>query len=103
MKKFTAQMKSAVEIAESMYPKVEGYRLCFVFDTSSCHNAMADDALNANRMNVKPGGSQRIMRDNQYNGKIQKMYFIQHEQRAAKGLKLVLEERGISTEKKNKQ
>ena len=29
---------------------------------SSCHAAMADDALDANKMNVNPGGKQRKMR-----------------------------------------
>ena len=35
----------------------------WVFDHSSCHAAMADDAVEVSKMNVKPGGKQRIMHD----------------------------------------
>ena len=35
------------------------------FDHSSNHTAMADDALNANRMNIGPGGAQAKMRASQ--------------------------------------
>ena len=55
--KFIDQMKSAVEMAELKYPKEEGWRHVWVFDHSSCHAAMADDAFDANKMNVNPGGS----------------------------------------------
>ena len=41
----------------------------WVFDHSSCHAAMADDALDVSKMNVKPGGKQRVMRDTTWNGK----------------------------------
>ncbi len=61
---------------------------------------MADDALHVNRMNVFPGGKQRILRDTSYNGKEQRMYTGQ---KVAKGLKRVLEERGISTDGRNKE
>lgn len=52
LKRFMAQIARAVEIAEIKYPKEQGWRLCWIFDNSSCHNAMADDALNVNKMNV---------------------------------------------------
>ena len=98
--RFLTQIKRAAAIAEIKYPKHEGWRHCWVFDNSSCHNAMANDALNVNSMNVKPGGAQKILRDTVYNGKEQKMYFISGGQKIAKGMKRVLEERGISTEGK---
>lgn len=59
--KFISQMKRAIQITEVKYPKDEGWRHVWVFDHSSCHAAMADDALDMNHMNVKPGGKQRIM------------------------------------------
>ena len=62
---------------------------------------MADDALVAEKMNVKPGGMQKIMRDTSWNGRIQKMYFMQGGRKVAKGMKLVLEERGILTDGMN--
>ena len=45
---FIKQMKRAIEIAEIKYPKSEGWRHAWVFDHSSCHAAMADDALDVN-------------------------------------------------------
>lgn len=60
------------------------------------------DALNnVKNMNVKPGGAQKLLRDTVYNGRVQRMYFMQGGLKVAKGLKMVLEERGISTEGKN--
>ncbi len=98
-----AHIERAVEIVDVKYPKEQGWRRCWIFDNSSCHNAMADDALNVNRMNVNPGGAQRIMRDTSFGGKEQKMYFMQNGLKIAKGMKMVLEERGVSTEGKNKE
>ncbi len=37
--------------------------LCWIFDNSSCHNAMTEDALNAQNMNLNPGDKQKIPRD----------------------------------------
>lgn len=56
--KFMLQMERAVNIAEFKYPKFSGWRHVWVFDHNSCHAAMADDALDVNHMNVKPGGQQ---------------------------------------------
>ena len=81
--KFTIQMHRAVEIAEIKYSKEEGWRHVWVFDHSSCHAAMADDALDVNKMNVKPGGKQRIMRDTTWNGKVWKMYFTERDGKVA--------------------
>ena len=73
--KFIAQMEKAIIIAEIKYPKINGWRHIWVFDHSSCHAAMADDALDVAKMNVKPGGKQRTMRDTVCDGKIWKLYF----------------------------
>ena len=96
--KFIAQMQRAIEITENKYPKEGGRRHVWVFDYSSCHAAMADDALDVNAMNVKPGGKQRIMRDTIWNGKEWHMYTTARDgTKVAKGMKMVLEERGVST------
>ena len=59
---------------------------------------MADDALEVSKMNVKPGGKQRIVHEPTWNGRIWKMYYTDHDGRkVAKGMKMVLEEQGIST------
>ena len=96
--KFITQMEQAIQIAEIKYPKDEGWRHVWVFDHSSCHAAMADDALDVSKINVKPGGKQRIMRDTTWNGKVWKMYYTDRDgKKVAKGMKMVLEERGVST------
>ena len=88
------QIKKAVEIAEVKYPQEKGWRHVWIFDHSSFHAAMADDALDVNQMNVKPGGMQRVMRDGVWNGKSQAMNFSIG---VPKGLRVVLEERGVNT------
>ena len=91
-------MKRAIEIAEIKYPKEGGWRHVWVFDHSSCHAAMADDALDVNKMNVRPGGKQRIMHDTVWDGRIWHLYTTARDgTKVAKGLKMVLEERGVST------
>ena len=63
----------------------------WVFDHSSCHAAMADDALDVTKMNVKPGGKQRIMRDTMWNGRGWKLYFTDRDgKKVAKGMKMSL-------------
>ena len=89
--KFIDQMKSAVEMAELKYPKVESWRHVWVFDHSSCHAAMAD-ALDANKMNVNPGGKQRKMRDTVWRGVVQSM---NDRHGVAKGMRQVLRERHV--------
>ena len=99
--KFIAQMNRAIEIAEIKYPKGNGWRQVWVFDHSSCHAAMADDALDVAKMNVKPGGKQPIMHDTIWNGKRWKLYTtVRDGTKIPKGMKMVLEERGVSTEGK---
>ena len=99
--KFVAQMRKAVTIAKVKYPKSASWRHVWIFDHSSCYTAMADDALDVNHMNVKPGGKQRIMCDTEYQGRVQKMYTLVRGENVAKGMKAVLEERGISIVGKN--
>ena len=55
---------------------------------------MADNALDAEKMNVNPGGKQSVIRDTVWAGKQQKMTFALG---IPKGLRRVLEERGINT------
>ena len=99
--RFVAQMQRAIEMAEIKYPKQDEWRHVWVFDHSNCHAAMADDALDVGKTNVKPGGKQWIMRDITWDGRIWKMYFMDSGGRKiAKGMKMVLEERGVSTEGK---
>ena len=59
---------------------------------------MPDDALDVSKMNVNPGGKQRVMRDGFWNGKVQKINFALG---IPKGLRRVLEERGIDTREMN--
>ena len=94
--KFMLQLERAVKIADIRYPHSEGWQVIWVFDHSSCHTAMAEDALDANRMNVKPGGKQPKMHDTVWAGKVQQMNFALG---VPKGMKLILEERGINTTK----
>ena len=54
-----------------------------------------EDALNADVMNVKPGGKQPVMRSTTHNGQVQSMTLADGK---PKGMKLVLEERGICTQ-----
>ena len=96
--KFMDQIKQAVKIAEVKYPREEGWRVVWLFDHSSCHAAMPDDALDASKMNVNPGGKQRVMRDGWWNGKPQKMNYALG---VPKGMRVVLEERGVDTHRMN--
>ena len=67
---------------------------CWIFDQSSCHKAYAEDALNVKRMNVHPGGAQPRMRDTVWVRRVQKMALYDG---TPKGMKMILEERGINT------
>ena len=82
------QMENAVKIAEFKYTPAM-HTLVWLFDRSSCHRAYAQDALNSNNMNVKP-----VMTDTVWAGKVQRLVF--HDG-VPKGMKQVLEERGINT------
>ena len=91
--KFMKQMENAVKIAEFKYTPAM-HTLVWLFDQSSCHRAYAPDALNSNNMNVKPEGSQAVMTDTVWAGKVQRLVFNDG---VPKGMKQVLEERGINT------
>ena len=54
------QLKDAADIFEFIHPDAVGV---WAFDCSSAHEGLADNALNVNRMNVKPGGKQTLLRD----------------------------------------
>ena len=96
--KFMRQIEFAVTIAEVKYPRAEGWRHVWVFDHSSCHAAMADDALDVSKMNVNPGGKQRKMRDGWWGGRPQPMNYAIG---VPKGLHIVLQERGVDTSTMN--
>ena len=71
--------------------------MIFVFDQAKIHTAFDDDALIASRMNVGPGGKQPVMRPSPsylINGTPQRMTL---DDGIPKGLKIVLEERGVNT------
>lgn len=91
--KFMKQIEMAVMIAEVKYPKKDGWRYVWIFDHSSCHSAMAEDSLDVTKMNVGPGGKPRIIGDGFWDGKSQSM----NRNGVPKGLRIVLEERGINT------
>ena len=51
---------------DSSIPNSQGL---FLFDNAPIHKKYPDDALNADRMDVCPGGKQPIMKDTIFNGK----------------------------------
>lgn len=53
----------AIDCFEIMHPNDQAL---FLFDNSKSHGIMAEDALNAARMNVNPGGAQPKMRPGWY-------------------------------------
>ena len=66
--KFMANVKKAMKITKFKYP-AQLHTVCWVFDQSSCHKAFTEDALNAKRMNVHPGGAKPKMRDTVWAGR----------------------------------
>ena len=93
--KFMNNVKNAVKIAEHIYP-LATHTIIWLFDQSSCHKALAEDSVNVRRMNVFPGGAQSRMHDMMWGRRLQKMVM---EDGRPKGMKMVLEERGINTMK----
>ena len=61
------QVEKAVDIFERVHPDARGI---FIFDNAPSHRKMADDALNADKMNVGPGGKQPVMKDTVWGGQI---------------------------------
>ncbi|KAF8493765.1 hypothetical protein F5888DRAFT_1806092 [Russula emetica] len=60
MPQLLAQTERAIKLLETMYPDGVGV---FIFDCSSAHEAYAEDALIAHKMNRGPGGQQPKMHD----------------------------------------
>ena len=89
------QVDKAIDIFEAKYLDAQAL---LIFDNAPSHKKYAADALNADHMNVNPGGKQVVMRDTVFEGTIQKM--VRPDGRP-KGMKLVLQERGVDTKGMN--
>ena len=89
------QVRRAIPIFEKKYPVAQGL---FIFDHAPSHMKRPDDALNAERMNVKDGGKQPFMMDTTWQGHVQRTVTDAGVQ---KGMKTVLEERGVRTQRMN--
>ena len=87
------QVNLAMDIFERKYPQCEAL---FIFDNAPSHMKKLDDAINADVMNVKPGDKQPVMRASLYNIEVQEMTLPDG---TPKGMKMVLEERGVCTKK----
>ena len=92
--RFMSQIRQAVKIVEVKFSKSDGWRVVWIFDHNSCHLAMPEDALDASKMNVNPGGKQRVMRDGFWDRKAQRMVTSAG---ISKGMTMVLKERGVNT------
>ena len=58
------------------------------------HATITEDSLDLTKMNVNPGGKQKVMRDGFWEGKVQK---INYAIGISKGLRVVPQGRGIDT------
>ncbi|ORU94723.1 MAG: hypothetical protein A6F71_09525 [Cycloclasticus sp. symbiont of Poecilosclerida sp. M] len=85
------QVHEAIDIFENKYPGAQGI---WIFDNAPSHMKRPDDALNPDHMNVKDGGKQPFMMDTWWDGEVQTMTLEDGRQ---KGMKTVLEERGVNT------
>ena len=85
------QVEKAVDIFEKIHPNTNGI---FLFDNAPSHHKVASDALNVQKMNVRPGGKQPLMRDTVWEGSVQTLV---GENGVAKGMKAILQERGVNT------
>lgn len=85
------QVERTVDIFERVHPQAQALFLC---DNAPSHRKLAEDTPNADKMNVGRGGKQPKMRDTQWAGGIQKLV---DETDIPKGMRIVLEERGINT------
>ena len=91
MKILCGKLSKPSQFAEIKYPTAT-HNIVFLFDQSSGHTAYAEYSLNANKMNVNPGGSQPKLRDTMWNGCVQHMV----QNGVAKGMRKVLEEQGVN-------
>ncbi len=62
--------KCITSIFENKYPITTAL---FIFDNAPSHIKKANDALNADAMNLNPGDKQPAMRQTVYNGNVQEM------------------------------
>ena len=85
------QVEQTVDIFERIHPQAKAL---FLFDNAPSHRKYADDVPNADRMNVGPGGKQPKMRDTVWAGGVQRLV---DDAGIPKGMRAVLEERGIDT------
>jgi hypothetical protein len=92
--RFMEQMKNAVDIADIKY-RGDRYTVAWLFDQSSCHRKFDERALQAKNILVKDGGPRRV-RDTVWGRQPQSMV---NEDGTAKGLRTILRERGINTER----
>ena len=86
---FLKQVDSALDVFDDRFPGITGI---FLFDNAPSHRKYPPDGLNPANMNVYPGGKQAIMRDTIWDGNAQKMVLPDG---TPKGMKMVLQERGI--------
>ena len=86
-----AQVAQTIDIFERVHPSATGL---FLFDNTPSHRKIHDNALNADRMNVGPGGKQPKMRDTVWDGGVQKLV---DNCGTPRGMRVVLEERGVDT------
>ena len=87
---FIEQVQKAIDVFEQKYTGALGL---FIFDNAPSHRKKPADALNADYMNVKDGGSQPHMRDTEWDGEVQKTTLPDGK---PKGMKRVLQERGVN-------
>ena len=85
------QVEKTINIFERVYPECRGL---FLFDNAPSHRKVVDNALNADKMNVGPGGKQPKMRDTVWQGQVQSMV---DRDEVPRGMKAILEERGVDT------
>ena len=88
-----AQVDRTIDIFERIHPDATAL---FLFDNAPSHRKVADDTLNADKINVGPGGKQPKMHDTLWSGVIQRMV---DEAGTPKGMKKVLAESGVDTSK----
>ena len=88
---FVNQVFKAVDIFNAKYPNAQGL---FIFDNAPSHCNLPNDALNVSKMNVGSGGRQPVTRNTYFHGKQQMMTLLNGQ---PKGMRMVLEERGIRT------
>ena len=92
---FLEQVDRAVHIFERRFPGITGI---FLFYDAPSHRKYPPDGLNSTNMNVYPGGQQAIVMDTVWDGKPQKMVLSDG---TAKGMNLVLQERGVNVKGMN--